>query len=450
MDTEPVLPMPHSSPLPSPPGSTDSTANQKAALPAATVFACVLGNALEFYDFTTYTFFAVAIGRSFFPAHDPVVSLLISVATFGVGFCTRPLGGLVIGAFADHAGRKPAMMLTIALMAVGMLMLALTPPFAVIGYAAPVIVVAARLLQGFALGGEVGPATSYLIEVAPDDRRARLASWQIASQGCALLAAGIVGFTLAHALSSEAMTEWGWRVALLLGLTIIPGGLYIRQRLPESAQISDRTHRQSAARVLTNLLSGHPWPLFLGLIAIMTSTISTYVGLYMTTYGETALKLKAPSAITAPLIGGLTTIIFALLGGWLADRYGRKIVMLVPRIVLILAIYPAFVFLIGHPSIWTLLITTGLMSALGSLSSAAAIVAIPELLPTSVRASGLSTAYAFAVTVFGGTTQFVLAWLIGVSGDPLSPAWYMIGSGILGVIAMALMPETKGRPLPQD
>ncbi|MCB8873723.1 MFS transporter [Acidisoma silvae] len=419
-------------------------------MPAATVFACVLGNALEFYDFTTYTFFALAIGRSFFPAHDPVVSLLISVATFGVGFCTRPLGGLVIGAFADHAGRKPAMMLTIGLMAVGMLMLALTPPFAVIGYAAPVIVVAARLLQGFALGGEVGPATSYLIEVAPDDRRARLASWQIASQGCALLAAGLVGFILAHSLSSEAMTEWGWRVALLLGLIIIPGGLYIRKNLPESADVSDRARRQSAASVLGNLLRGHPWPLLLGLIAIMTSTVSTYVGLYMTTYGETALKLKAPSAITAPLISGLTTIIFALIGGWLADRYGRRVVMLAPRILLVLAIYPAFVFLIGHPSIVTLLITTGLMSALGSLSSAGVIVAIPEMLPASVRASGLSTAYAFAVTVFGGTTQFVLAWLIGVSGDPLAPAWYMVGSGIIGVIAMALMPETKGRPLPRD
>jgi MFS family permease len=414
------------------------------------VFACVLGNALEFYDFTTYTFFAVEIGRSFFPSHDPVVSLLISVATFGVGFVTRPLGGMVIGAFADHAGRKPAMMLTIALMAAGMLLLALTPPFAVIGYAAPVIVVAARLLQGFALGGEVGPATSYLVEIAPDNRRGRLASWQIASQGTALLAAGLVGFTLSHLLPAHAMTLWGWRVAFLLGLTIVPGGLYIRRRLPETAHLTGERQRQSAARVLRRLLTGHPAPLFLALVAIMTSTISTYVGLYMTTYAETALHLHTPTAITAPLIGGLTTIVFGLAGGWLADRYGRKVVMLAPRILLVLAIYPAFLFLNGHASLVTLLMTTGLMSALGSLSSAALIVAVPESLPESVRASGLSVAYAFAVTVFGGTTQFVLTWLIGVSHDPLSPAWYMIGSGILGIIAMALMPETKGRPLPRD
>jgi MFS family permease len=288
------------------------------------VFACVLGNALEFYDFTTYTFFAVEIGKSFFPNHDPVVSLLISVATFGVGFFTRPLGGLVIGAFADHAGRKPAMMLTIGLMAAGMLLLSLTPPFAVIGYAAPIMGVGARLLQGFALGGEVGPATSYLVEIAPDDRRGRLASWQIASQGTALLAAGIVGFTLAHVLPPHAMTLWGWRIALLLGLTIVPGGLYIRQRLPETAHLTHDRQRQSAARVLGRLLTGHPLPLFLALIAIMASTISTYVGLYMTTYAETALHLHAPTAITAPLIGGITTIVFALAGGWLADRYGRR------------------------------------------------------------------------------------------------------------------------------
>jgi MFS family permease len=414
------------------------------------VFACVLGNALEFYDFTTYTFFAVEIGKSFFPSHDPVVSLLISVATFGVGFFTRPLGGMVIGAFADHAGRKPAMMLTIALMAAGMLLLALTPPFAAIGYAAPVIVVAARLLQGFALGGEVGPATSYLVEIAPDDRRGRLASWQIASQGTALLAAGIVGFALSHLLASHMMTLWGWRVAFLLGLTIVPGGLYIRRRLPETAHLTRERQRESAVRVLGRLLTGHPAPLFLALIAIMASTISTYVGLYMTTYAETALHLHTPTAITAPLIGGVTTIVFALAGGWLADRYGRKVVMLLPRILLVLAIYPAFLFLDGHASLVTLLMTTGLMSALGSLSSAAVIVAVPESLPESVRASGLSIAYAFAVTVFGGTTQFVLAWLIGVSHDPLSPAWYMIGSGILGVIAMALMPETKGKPLPGE
>jgi MFS family permease len=414
------------------------------------VFACVLGNALEFYDFTTYSFFAVEIGKSFFPNHDPVVSLLISVATFGVGFCTRPLGGLVIGAFADHAGRKPAMMLTIALMAAGMLLLALTPPFAVIGYAAPVIVVGARLLQGFALGGEVGPATSYLVEIAPDDRRGRLASWQIASQGTALLAAGIVGFTLAHLLPPHTMTVWGWRIALLLGLTIVPGGLYIRRRLPETAHLTGERQRQSAARVLGRLLTGHPWPLFLGLVAIMASTISTYVGLYMTTYAETALHLHTPTAITAPLIGGLTTIAFALAGGWLADRYGRRVVMVLPRLILVLAIYPAFLFLNGHASLVTLLMTTGLMSALGSLSAAAIIVAVPETLPESVRASGLSTAYAFAVTVFGGTTQFVLTWLIKVSHDPLSPAWYMIGSGVVGVIAMALMPETKGKPLPRD
>ena len=196
------------------------------------VVAAVIGNTLEFYDFTTYAFFAVTIGRTFFPAGDAWVSLLASVATFGIGFVTRPIGGVVIGAYADRAGRKPAMMLTIALMAIGMLMLALTPGYATIGLAAPVLVVIGRLIQGFALGGEVGPSTAYLIESAPPGRRGLYASWQIASQGLATLCAGTIGVLLSLGLSADQMQAWGWRIPFLLGLLIIPVGIYIRRAMP--------------------------------------------------------------------------------------------------------------------------------------------------------------------------------------------------------------------------
>src|SRR5262249_50722322 len=154
------------------------------AIPTSAVIATVLGNALEFYDFTTYAFFAVMIGRAFFPSRDPFISLLLSVAAFGVGFVSRPLGGILIGAFADRAG--PAMMLSITLMAMGMVLLAATPSYATIGLAAPLLVVVARLIQGFALGGEVGPSTSYLLEAAPVGKRGQYATWQIASQGAAM------------------------------------------------------------------------------------------------------------------------------------------------------------------------------------------------------------------------------------------------------------------------
>src|SRR5690242_15819590 len=190
--------------------SWNSAADSMPQISVGAVAATVLGNGLEFYDFTTYAFFAVTIGRVFFPARDPFISLLLSVAAFGVGFVSRPLGGIVIGAYADRAGRKPAMMLSIALMAAGMVLLAATPSYAVIGVAAPVVVVIARLVQGFALGGEVGPSTAYLLEAAPGGKRGRYAVWQIASQGAAMALAGIFGVMLSLTLDDSAIEAWGW------------------------------------------------------------------------------------------------------------------------------------------------------------------------------------------------------------------------------------------------
>ena len=158
---------------------------QRPAISRKAVAAAVAGNALEFYDFVIYAYFAVYIGHTFFPVSGEYGSLLVAVAIFGVGFFTRPLGGLLIGAFADRAGRKPAMILTVALITIGTLGLAATPSYASIGIAAPIIVVLCRLVQGLALGGEVGPATALLLEAAPDGRRGFYSSWQIASQGLA-------------------------------------------------------------------------------------------------------------------------------------------------------------------------------------------------------------------------------------------------------------------------
>ena len=199
-------------------------AGSEPVIPTSAVIATVLGNALEFYDFTTYAFFAVMIGRAFFPAQDPFISLLLSVAAFGVGFITRPLGGIVIGAYADRAGRKPAMMLSISLMATGMVLLAATPSYAAIGLAAPILVVVARLVQGFALGGEVGPSTSYLLEAAPAGRRGQYGAWQIASQGAASALAGLLGVLLSWLLDAGEMQSWGWRIPFIVGIAIVPRG----------------------------------------------------------------------------------------------------------------------------------------------------------------------------------------------------------------------------------
>jgi len=407
------------------------------------VAAAVIGNALEFYDFTTYAFFAVLIGKAFFPAQDGWVSLLLSVATFGVGFVTRPLGGIFIGAYADRAGRKPAMLLTIALMAVGMLMIALAPGYASIGIAAPVLVVLGRMIQGFALGGEVGPSTAFLLESAPADKRGLFGSWQLASQGAATLVAGMIGVVLSLALTTAQMESWGWRLPFLLGLVIVPVGLYIRNKLPETAGNAEAT----TGAVFKRLLKSHLGLLLLVITAGMCGTVTTYITNYMTTYAITTLHLPASLSIAATAVVGICVLVFSLVGGWLSDRIGRRSLMIVPRALLLVIAYPAFLLMIRQPGAVTLLSMSGLIATLGSLSAGPGLVAITELFPRAIRSAGVSVAYAFIVTVFGGTTQLVVTYLIGVTGDPLSPAYYLIATSVIGVLAMFAFPETNAREI---
>ena len=410
------------------------------------VAAVILGNALEFYDFTTYAFFATTIGETFFPSKDPIASLLSSLAIFGIGFVTRPIGGIVIGAFADRAGRKPAMILTIAMMAAGMLMLAVTPGYAVIGVWAQVIVIAGRLIQGFALGGEVGPSTAYLLEAAPPAHRGFIASWQIASQGIASLFAGTVGFVLAKTLDDHSMQEWGWRVPFLLGVAIVPVGLVIRNHLPETAgEGSDAP--ASTLDVLRRLGRDHGRMLTLNFLVIMAATVSNFVGTNMPTYAKATLGLSLAASTGTTVALGAASVVFPLAGGWLADRIGRRPVMVWPRAAIVVLAVPAFALLVHAPSAGNVYAVTFLLSALSSLNAAAVIVGIPESLPRAVRSAGLSIVYAFSVTIFGGTTNYIINKLIALTGDKLAPAYYLVAISVVGAVAAFLMPETKGRDL---
>ena len=413
------------------------------AIPTSAVVATVLGNALEFYDFTTYAFFAVMIGRAFFPAHDPFISLLLSVAAFGVGFITRPLGGIVIGAYADRAGRKPAMMLSIGLMAVGMMLLAATPSYAAIGLAAPFLVVFARLIQGFALGGEVGPSTSYLLEAAPAGKRGQYGAWQIASQGAASALAGLLGVVLSFLLDAGAMQSWGWRIPFIVGVAIVPVGLMMRGQLQETVDLGARTTHPSAGHVLSALLKHHARPLVLALMLITSGTIATYIGVYMTTYALSTLHMGTGASMGATVVVGLCLLAFGLIGGWLSDRVGRKPVYLASKLALTAVAYPAFVVINHHHTLGALLLMSALMSALNALGGVVLVI-IPELFPKSVRSAGLSIVYAVAVTVFGGTTQVVVTWLIHATRNPLSPAWYLIGTSAIGIVAILMVAETRG------
>ena len=423
--------------------SPRAATSDHAAISPKVVAATIIGNALEFYDFVTYAFFAVYIGKAFFPASTPLGSLLLSVAVFGVGFVSRPLGGILIGAYADRAGRKPAMLLTIGLITVGTLGLAITPSYESIGVAAPIIVVLCRLVQGLALGGEVGPSSAFLIESAPAARRGLYGSWQLASQGAAGFVAGVFGMALTSSLAPAELQAWGWRVPFAVGLLLIPLAVYLRRAMPETLEHGTA----SAARAESVSVLSHKRLILLSIMAILGGTVSTYVGNYMTTYAITTLKFAPTVAMAATVVGGLSTVVFALLGGWMSDRIGRKPVMLVPRLAAALLSYPAFLLLVNLKTPMALFGVTILLGALTAISGAASLVAIPELFPRRIRASGMSIAYAVGVALFGGTTQFVVTWLIGATGNPASPALYVTATSVIAIVGMALLPETGKRAL---
>jgi len=402
------------------------------------VTAAVMGNALEFYDFTTYTIFAVDIGKAFFPSHSAFASLMASLGTFGAGFLTRPVGALVIGAIADRIGRRPAMLLSFGLMGLAILGLSLTPSFAQIGLAAPIIVVILRLIQGFALGGEVGPATAFLIEAAPLNKRGLLGSWQSASQSVSSLIGGAVGAIMAATLAPHLLETYGWRAAFLIGAAVLPFGLIIRRSLPETL------HRPDAAETDANDggLLAHAPILAFGLASILCFTTSTYVRLYMTTYATTTLHMQAAAAYGASVVNGAAGVVFTMLGGWLSDKYGRKPLMIIPLVAYLIVIYPAFWLMVRNHDAVTLWTATGLISALGSMSTGAALIVLAEGLRKGLRSTGMGTVYAVAVALFGGVTQPLIAWVIHVTGNAMAPAFYLMITTVVGIAAMVLVRET--------
>ena len=411
---------------------------QSSRLATRHVVAVAAGNALEFYDFLIYSYFAVYIGKVFFPAHGAAAALLMSLATFGAGFLTRPIGAVVIGRMGDRKGRKPAMLLSFTLMGVAVIGLALTPSYALIGMWAPVLVLFFRLLQGFALGGEVGPSTAFLIEAAAPDQRGFYTGLQNASQLAAQLFGGLVGTMLAALLDAQQLQDWGWRLAMLVGAAVVPFGLFIRRGLPETLHGGPVAPEPVKTRVRVSKRL-----VILGLMMLMAATISTYVGAYMTTYALTTLHMSPTLAFGVTIVKSAVGIPILLLGGWLSDRLGRKPIMLVPGLLLLISILPAFSLITRFPSAAMFYGANIWLSILGAFCGASILVTLCESMPKAIRSGAIAMIYAFAISIFGGSTQFVLAWLLEVTKDPLVPAYYWIVALTVGLIAMALVQESS-------
>ncbi len=429
-----------------------------ASLKRRHIAAATIGNALEFYDFLIYALFAIQIGHAFFPTSTAYGSLMLSLATFGAGFATRPLGGIVLGRYADRVGRRPAMLLCLVLIGASITAMALIPSYARIGIAAPILVVIARLLQGFSLGGEVGSNTAFLSEAASPERRGEVISWQGASQLMALIAGNLIGVALTAVLPPGPLDAYGWRIALLLGAAAVPFGLWLRTGLPETLHAAEpgtlratehgsgglrpAPAQPSAEERPVRLARHHWWVIALGLTILSAGTIGTYIFTYIVTYAQHTLHLPARAGFLAELGSYAVSLPIVMLGGRLSDRYGRWPINVWSNLAFLAAIYPVFAWIVARPSAASLIAGMMLLAALGWFGAGSFFAALAEALPRSVRSTGFGAVYSLAVALFGGTTQLVVTWLIHVTGSAIAPAWYLIGATAVGQIAFMLFPET--------
>ncbi len=407
------------------------------------VAAATIGNALEFYDFLTYAFFSIQIGHAFFPAQSAYGSLMLSLATFGAGFITRPIGAVVIGAYADRVGRRPAMMLCFVLIGCSIVAMALIPTYAAIGLAAPILAVIARMAQGFSLGGEVGSNSAYLMEAAPIDRRGLIVSWQGASQYLALIAAGLIGVLLTAVLPPHLLDAYGWRIAFLLGAAVAPFGLWLRTSLPETLHAPEAGPAASAVAQPRLVQARRHWRVIvLGLVVLASGTIGNYIFSYIVTYAQATLHMAARAGFIAETAGYLLAIPAILLGGWLSDRHGRRRINVWGNRLFLVMIYPTFAWIAASRSEFALIAGLSVLIMVSGFMWGSFYASLAESLPKGIRGTGFGTVYSVSIAAFGGTTQLVVTWLIHVTGSAMAPAWYLVGATAIGQIALMLMRES--------
>jgi MHS family proline/betaine transporter-like MFS transporter len=421
---------------------------EKAGLSKTQVIAATtLGTALEFYDFTIYSFFAIQIGQLFFPSASPVNQFLLSIGVFGVGFVVRPLGGIVIGAYADRAGRKKAMVLTIMLMALSCALIACAPPYAVAGMAAPFIVLAARLIQGFAAGGEFGPGTTLLVEYASDSTRAFFASWNFAATALGLALGAAVATLVNVSLPKDALLAWGWRIPFVLGIVAAPVGMLIRRRLEETLSdvSSARTDRRGALKAA---LTTHLKLTILGTFAELGGSVSVYItAFFLPSHAVRTLHLSSTASVASGVISSLVLFVAAPVAGRLADRFSRKRVLVISRVTLLLAVYPAFAWLSAQPSTLTLCTVSAFLALFVAGQIVPVLVMIPELFPKHVRATGIALTYVVSASFFGGFSPFVASWLVALTGNPLAPAWYVAAACAVSLVPVIWLRDRTGEAL---
>lgn len=407
---------------------------------AEVIVATTLGNALEFFDFTAYNFFAVLLGKLYFPTLSPLFQLVMSTGTFAIGYFFRPLGGVLIGVYADKIGRKAALTLTVGMMALSSAIMGLAPTYASIGVWAPILILFSRILQGISAGGEVGASTALLVEYAGPRRRGYFGSFQFASQSLGIAFGAIVSSLLSRYLDPQALASWGWRTVFLMGTIIAPVGIYIRMRLNETLHLkADASARPS----LLAILVAHVRELSLGTLLTFGGTSANFIILFsLPIIAIKSLGMSQADAMMAGVVTGLVGFAVSPIGGFVSDLIGRKPVILISRVLVIVAVLPLFVWLKAEPTVAHLLVVEGLLAALASFGGATAIGWMTELFPASARATGMAIVYSLGVALAGVIAQFVSTYFVGISANIMPAAWYVVVCLVFTSIALYWLPDT--------
>ena len=397
------------------------------------------GNFLEMYDFFVFGYYASAIGKVFFPTGSDFAQLMLAFMTFGAGFLMRPLGGIFLGAYIDHYGRRNGLMLTLGLMAIGTLSIALVPGYATLGALAPAIVVAGRLIQGFSAGVELGGVSVYLAEIATPGNKGFYVSWQSGSQQIAVIFVALLGMLLSTVIPPDSMVVWGWRVPFLIGCLIIPLLFILRSSLKETEEFEKRRSTVPSPREILRQL-GQNWQIVLiGMFLVTMTTVSFYfITAYTPTFGREVLKLSNIDSLIVTMFVGISNLFWLPVMGAVSDRIGRKPVLIVFTLLMILSAYPALSWLVSSPSFARLLAVELWFSFIYGSYNGAMVVALTEIVPLHVRTSGFSVAYSLATATFGGFTPAVVTYLIHATDNrAVAGLWLMFAAGC-GLVATLL------------
>jgi MHS family citrate/tricarballylate:H+ symporter-like MFS transporter len=398
------------------------------------------GNFLEQFDFFLFGIYAQDIAKAFFPSQNETAALLNAFGVFWLGALMRPVGAIVLGAYIDRIGRRQGLIVTLALMALGTVVITFCPSYAAIGIAAPIIVLIGRLIQGFSAGVELGGVSVYLSEIATPGNKGFYTSFQSSSQQVAIFVAAIIGFLLKEGIAGDTILDAvggvaKWRIPFFIGCMIIPVIFVLRRSLEETPAFLAMKKHPTASEVFASALANWRIVVLGMMIAVLTTTTFYFITVYAPAFGR-ELKLSPQGTLLVTVLVAMTNFIWNPVGGAVSDRIGRKPVLLTIAGLTFVTAYPALHWLSAAPTLGKLVVVQMMFSFYFGVYSGTMLGCLVEIVPAHVRTTCFSIAFALAAGLFGTFTPYASTSLIAMTNhDRASPGYWLMFAAVLGIIA---------------